>query len=107
MAKYCSPENCEDCLYLAQGDFVCIEHDYILVRENWKPTKDYKMCKPGIKKKELIALAFVLAFVIVYFCGVTVFQLASLQSSDASKAVSTPEAMSFIEEEDIPVETAA
>jgi len=46
--KMCSPEECEHCLYIGEGDFVCDkDEDYTTVIEDFEPTDDYLRCAEG------------------------------------------------------------
>lgn len=33
--KYCTCETCDECVYLGEGDFACMERDYELVIVDW------------------------------------------------------------------------
>lgn len=41
-AKMC--QNCEHCIYLCEGDFICDMDEPILVIEDFEPTEDYCCC---------------------------------------------------------------
>ena len=44
--KKCTPEECEHCLYIGEGDFVCdLNDDYKIVIEDFEPTEDYLICE--------------------------------------------------------------
>lgn len=40
----CDPGMCDECLYIGEGDFLCDEHQTIVVSD-WEPTKDYLICE--------------------------------------------------------------
>lgn len=42
--RYCDPGACGSCLYLGEGDFLCDEHQEIVVAD-WQPTRHHLMCK--------------------------------------------------------------
>lgn len=42
--RYCDPGACHCCQYLGDGDFLCDEHNTIVVSD-WEPTKDHMICK--------------------------------------------------------------
>lgn len=48
--KMCSPESCDSCIYLGDGDFACDRDDYVIVMENWEPTDEYLHCTRKGKK---------------------------------------------------------
>jgi hypothetical protein len=37
-------QNCEHCIYLCEGDFICDMDEPTLIIEEWQPTKDYYNC---------------------------------------------------------------
>lgn len=42
----CTPEDCEHCIYIGEGDFVCDKNDdYVTIIEDFIPTDDYLRCK--------------------------------------------------------------
>lgn len=41
-AKMC--QNCEHCIYLCEGDFICDMDEPVLVMEDFEPTDDYMSC---------------------------------------------------------------
>ena len=41
-AKMC--QNCEHCIYLCEGDFICDMDEPTLIMEDWQPTEDYYNC---------------------------------------------------------------
>ena len=44
--KVCTPEECEHCMYIGEGDFVCdLNDDYKTVIEDFEQTEDYLRCK--------------------------------------------------------------
>lgn len=42
--RFCDPGACHCCQYIGDGDFICDEHQTIVVSD-WEPTKDYMICK--------------------------------------------------------------
>ena len=50
--KICSPETCDHCIYLGEGDFIC-DKDFgeddviegVFVMEDWEPTGMYLYCR--------------------------------------------------------------
>lgn len=45
--RFCDPGACANCQYIGEGDFLCDEHQEIVVSD-WEPTEHYMMCR---KKK--------------------------------------------------------
>lgn len=41
--KTCDPALCDNCVYIGEGDFLCDEHQEIVVSD-WMPTEFYLMC---------------------------------------------------------------
>lgn len=37
-------QNCEHCVYICEGDFICDMDEPILVMEDYTPTEDYLYC---------------------------------------------------------------
>lgn len=37
-------QNCEHCIYLCEGDFICDMDEPTLIMEDWQPTEDYYNC---------------------------------------------------------------
>lgn len=42
--RYCDPGACHCCLYIGDGDFLCEDHQEIVVAD-WEPTVAYMICK--------------------------------------------------------------
>lgn len=42
--RFCDPGMCDCCQYIGDGDFICDEHQTIVVSD-WEPTADYMICK--------------------------------------------------------------
>lgn len=42
--RFCDPGACHCCQYIGDGDFLCDEHQTIVVSD-WEPTEDYMCCK--------------------------------------------------------------
>lgn len=47
--KFCDPGACDCCMYIGDGDFLCDEHQVIVV-EDWSPSEDYMICRKGKNK---------------------------------------------------------
>lgn len=45
--RMCTPEECDECVYLGEGDFACSKKDYVLVVEGFVPTENCLCCKRG------------------------------------------------------------
>lgn len=38
-------EQCDECQYIGEGDFACIQYDFpAIVKEDWTPTEYYNNC---------------------------------------------------------------
>lgn len=53
-AKICSPETCDHCMYIGEGDFICDKDgddeasiEGVIVMEDWEPTDMYLYCQNG------------------------------------------------------------
>lgn len=46
--RICDPDSCDCCLYIGEGDFLCDNHQVIVISD-WEPTEDYLTCKGGIQ----------------------------------------------------------
>lgn len=44
--RYCDPGACHCCQYIGDGDFLCEDHQEIVVAD-WEPTVAYMICKQG------------------------------------------------------------
>ena len=50
--KVCSPETCDHCMYIGEGDFICFKGidevnklEGVVVMEDWEPTDMYLHCQ--------------------------------------------------------------
>lgn len=44
--RICDPAVCDHCIYLGEGDFVCMKQsEPILVVDEWTPTDEYLWCQ--------------------------------------------------------------
>lgn len=43
--KACDPAVCDDCVYVGEGDFACMQGDPVFVIEDWVQTEDYLRCR--------------------------------------------------------------
>ena len=42
--RFCDPGACDECVYIGEGDFLCSQHEVVVVC-GWTPTHDYMKCK--------------------------------------------------------------
>lgn len=42
--RFCDPSACHCCQYIGEGDFICDEHQEIVVSD-WEPTDKYMICR--------------------------------------------------------------
>jgi hypothetical protein len=42
--RFCDPGACDCCQYIGDGDFLCDDHQTIVVSD-WEPTEDYMICR--------------------------------------------------------------
>lgn len=40
--KICN--NCDHCIYIGEGDFICDKDEPVLIEEDFTPTEDYYKC---------------------------------------------------------------
>lgn len=40
----CSPDVCDHCIYIGEGDSICDIEDPKIVLDDWEPTDDYFWC---------------------------------------------------------------
>lgn len=49
--KTCDPNLCDHCMYLGEGDFVCVTstawgpEETVFVMEDWEPTEHFLQCR--------------------------------------------------------------
>lgn len=40
----CDPAECDNCIYIGEGAFICDRYDNAIVIDDWSPTKDFVKC---------------------------------------------------------------
>lgn len=49
--RFCDPGACDRCQYIGEGDFICDDHQ-VMVVEDWSRTDDYMICKKRNDRNE-------------------------------------------------------
>ena len=52
MCKLKMCQDCEHCMYICEGDFICDMDEPVLVMEDFEPTEDYMYCG-GVDYEEI------------------------------------------------------
>jgi hypothetical protein len=40
----CDPSECDNCIYIGEGTFICDKHDNAIVIDEWSPTDNFSRC---------------------------------------------------------------